>query len=244
MKKIAIVTGGSRGIGKQISIDLAKNNYKVLVNYNKSKSKAEKLKKNLTEKGFDIEIFKADVSKESDVKKLFEYCKECYGSIDLLVNNAGISHEGLITDLSAEEWDSIMNTNLRSVFLCSKEALKIMISNHSGKIINISSMWGVTGGSYEVAYSASKAGIIGFTKGLAKEVGPSGINVNAIAPGVIMTDMMNSFSEEEINDLKEETPLMKVGSAEDISSLVLFLGSEKSNFITGQVIGANGGFVI
>lgn len=244
MKKTAIVTGGSRGIGRQISMDLAREGYNVVINYNRSAEKAEEIKEELKKEGIDCVIYKADVSKGNEVKEMFEFCIDKFQKIDLLVNNAGISSEGLITDLEEEEWDNIVNTNLKSVFLCSKEALKTMISNHEGKIINMSSMWGVTGGSCEVAYSATKAGVIGFTKALAKEVGLSGINVNAIAPGVIMTDMMSDFTEEDINALKEETPLMKLGSPKDISQMVIFLASDKSDFITGQIIGVNGGFVI
>ncbi|MEG0250178.1 MAG: SDR family oxidoreductase [Peptostreptococcus sp.] len=244
MKKIAIVTGGSRGIGRQICIDLAKNNYKVIINYNKSEKCAQELKQMLEDEGCEVDTYPANVSNGDEVKGLIDYCIQRYGNLDLLVNNAGISMEGLITDMSEEEWDSLINTNLKSVFLCSKEALKVMVSNHSGKIINLASMWGVTGGSCEVAYSASKAGVIGFTKALAKEVGPSGVNVNAVAPGVIMTDMMSSFSEDDVNELKEDTPLMKLGYPEDVAAMVLFLASEKADFITGQIIGVNGGFVI
>lgn len=160
----------------------------------------------MREEGYQVEIFKADVSKQDQVKAMFDFCMDRFGSIDVLVNNSGISYEGLITDMNEEDWDRIIDTNLKSVFLCSKEALKHMISNHSGKIINISSMWGQVGASCEVAYSASKAGMIGFTKALAKEVGPSGINVNAIAPGVIMTDMMKDFDQSDIDYLKDETP--------------------------------------
>ena len=191
-----------------------------------------------------MEIFKADVSKQDQVKAMFDFCMDRFGSIDVLVNNSGISYEGLITDMDEEDWDRIIDTNLKSVFLCSKEALKHMISNHSGKIINISSMWGQVGASCEVAYSASKAGMIGFTKALAKEVGPSGINVNAIAPGVIMTDMMKDFDQSDIDYLKDETPLMRLGQPEDIANLVSFLVSDKADFITGQVLASNGGFVI
>ena len=244
MKKTAVVTGGSRGIGRQICLELAREGYNVVINYNKSAEKAEEVKNILKEEGHECEIFRADVSKGSDVKALFDFCIEKYSTIDLLVNNAGISSEGLITDMTEEEWDEIVSVNLKSVFLCSKEALKTMISNHSGKIINMSSMWGVTGGSCEVAYSATKAGVIGFTKALAKEVGLSGINVNAIAPGVIMTDMMSEFTEDDIAALKEETPLMKLGSPKDIADAVLFLASDRADFITGQVLGVNGGFVI
>ena len=244
MKKTALVTGGSRGIGRQICLDLAREGYNVIINYNKSEDRAKKIKEKLNAESINCEIFKADVSKSEEVKRMFEFCIEKYKTLDLLVNNAGISFEGLITDMEEKDWDNIVSNNLKSVFLCSKEALKIMISEHKGKIINMSSMWGVTGGSCEVAYSASKAGVIGFTKALAKEVGPSGINVNAIAPGVIMTDMMNDFTEDDIRVLKDETPLMELGNPKDISNAVLFLASEKSDFITGQIIGVNGGFVI
>lgn len=198
----------------------------------------------MREEGYQVEIFKADVSKQDQVKAMFDFCMDRFGSIDVLVNNSGIRYEGLITDMNEEDWDRIIDTNLKSVFLCSKEALKHMISNHSGKIINISSMWGQVGASCEVAYSASKAGMIGFTKALAKEVGPSGINVNAIAPGVIMTDMMKDFGQSDIDYLKDETPLMRLGQPEDIANLVSFLVSDKADFITGQVLASNGGFVI
>lgn len=243
-KKVAIVTGSSRGIGKEIASELARNDYRVLINYKSSQKIAGELKEKLISEGCDVDIFKADVSKSRDVDELFSYCLKKYGTIDLLVNNAGVSLEGLITEVTEKEWDNVIDTNLKSVFLCSKKVLNTMISNHSGKIINITSMWGVAGGSCEVVYSASKAGIIGFTKALAKEVGPSGINVNAIAPGVIMTDMMGKFSDDDITALKDETPLMRVGSTEDVASLVVYLASEKSDFITGQIIGVNGGFVI
>lgn len=244
LRKVAIVTGGARGIGRQISIDLANLGYRVVINYNNSKLAAEKLKIELEEKNCEVEIFKADVSKEEEVISLIGFCMEKYGNIDVLVNNAGISLEGLITDISVDEWDKLIDTNLKSVFLCSRETVKIMLSNHSGKIINITSMWGVTGGSCEVVYSASKAGIIGFTKALAKEVGPSHINVNAIAPGVIMTEMMDGFTNEEVSDLMYNTPLMRLGSVKDVSGIVKFLVSDDSDFVTGQVIGVNGGFVI
>lgn len=244
MNKVAVVTGGARGIGRCISTKLAENGYSVLINYNNSYNCAKELMNELSTKGYKIDIYKADVSNSQDVISMIDYCIENFGKIDLLVNNAGISSEGLLTDVTEEEWDKVIDTNLKSVFMCSKQALKYMISEHYGKIVNITSMWGVTGGSCEVVYSASKAGIIGFTKALAKEVGPSGINVNAVAPGVIMTDMMSGFSDGDIEVLKNDTPLMRLGSAEDVAEVVLFLASEKSDFVTGQIIGVNGGFVI
>ena len=244
MSKVVLVTGGSRGIGRQVAIQLAKEGYRLLINYNKSQKEAQETCRFLRKEGYQVEIFKADVSKQDQVKAMFDFCMDRFGSIDVLVNNSGISYEGLITDMDEEDWDRIIDTNLKSVFLCSKEALKHMISNHSGKIINISSMWGQVGASCEVAYSASKAGMIGFTKALAKEVGPSGINVNALAPGVIMTDMMKDFDQSDIDYLKDETPLMRLGQPEDIANLVSFLVTDKADFITVQVLASNGGFVI
>lgn len=244
MKKVVVVTGGSRGIGREICIQLSQQEDIVIINYNKSKKEAEEVYNYLKSKGYQVEIFKADVSKKDQVEDLFSFCISKFGRIDVLVNNAGISYEGLITDMSEEDWDWVIDTNLKSVFLCSKEALTYMLPNHSGKIINISSMWGQVGASCEVAYSTSKAGIIGFTKALAKEVGPSGIKVNTVAPGVIMTDMMSGFSQEDIDYLKNETPLVRLGQTKDIANLVSFLVSDKSDFITGQVLASNGGFVI
>lgn len=244
MKKVVVVTGGSRGIGREICIQLSQQGDIIIINYNKSKKEAEEVYNYLKSKGYQVEIFKADVSKKDQVEDLFSFCISKFGRIDVLVNNAGISYEGLITDMSEEDWDWVIDTNLKSVFLCSKEALTYMLPNHSGKIINISSMWGQVGASCEVAYSTSKAGIIGFTKALAKEVGPSGIKVNTVAPGVIMTDMMSGFSQEDIDYLKNETPLVRLGQTKDIANLVSFLVSDKSDFITGQVLASNGGFVI
>lgn len=244
MKKIALVTGGSKGIGACICKELAKNGYTVVINYNSSEKEAKSVLEEILSLGGEASIYKANVSNREEVKSMFDYIKNTYNTIDLLVNNAGISSLNLITDTSDEEWDNIIDTNLKSVFLCCREALKIMVSNHSGKIINMSSMWGVTGGSCEVAYSASKAGVIGFTKALAKEVGPSNINVNAVAPGVVMTSMMEDFTEDDISVLKEETPLMRVGYPIDVANIVLYLASSKSDFITGQVIGVNGGICI
>lgn len=244
MKKVAIVTGGSRGIGRAIAASLAREDYQVVINYNKSEKKALELQNEILREGYEASIFKADVSKAEEVEAMFDFCMEKYKNVDLLVNNAGISVDGLLSDTSEEEWDRVMNVNLKSAFLCSKYALKIMTPNHSGKIINISSMWGLVGASYEVVYSTSKAAIIGMTKALAKEMGPSNITVNAIAPGVVITDMMSEYTYEEIQDLKNETPMMKVGYPEDIANAVTFLASDKADFITGQVLSVNGGFVI
>ena len=175
---------------------------------------------------------------------MFSEIEKAFGGVDVLVNNAGIAGQMLFTDITDEMWQKMINVNLSGAFHCCREALKFMINKKSGKIINIASMWGETGASMEVHYSASKAGLIGLTKALAKEVGLSGVTVNAVSPGVIMTDMMNSFSEADIAVLKDETPLNSLGTAENVADAVSFLASEKADFITGQVISVNGGFVI
>ena len=243
MNKTAVITGASRGIGKATAIEFARNGYNVLANYNNSEKEASELEKMLTEEGYSIKVFKADVSKSSEADAMIEYCLKEFGGLDVLVNNAGISQDKLFTDITDDDWERMMSVNVTSVFNCSRKALQHMIWEKSGSIINITSMWGETGGSCEVHYSASKAAIIGMTKALAKEVGPSNIRVNAVSPGVIMTDMCAYYGEETLNELKEETPLMKLGKPEDIAETVYFL-AEKGNFITGQVIGVNGGMVI
>lgn len=242
--KVALVTGGSRGIGADISKTLATGGYKVYVNYNKSKAQAVSLCSELNESGgIAIPIF-ADVSKESDVINMFSEINKNGDSVSLLVNNAGISHIGLFTELTLEQYNNIFDTNMKSVFLCSKIAALDMINKKSGKIINISSIWGIKGASCEAAYSASKAAVIGFTKAIAAELAPSGITVNAIAPGVIDTDMNKNLSEEDFNILKKEIPLGEIGKPADISSIVLFLASKNADYITGQVINASGGMII
>lgn len=183
---------------------------------------------------------KADVSNPAEVEAMFDEI----GAVDVLVNNAGISSQKLFTDITDDEWRRTIGVNLDGVFYCCRSALPHMISRKSGVIINISSMWGEVGASCEVHYSASKAGIIGLTKALAKEVGPSGVRVNCITPGVVMTDMMSEFDDETVNELKAETPLNRLGTPEDIAAAVLFLASDDASFITGQTLGVNGGFII
>ncbi len=242
--KTAVITGASRGIGKAIAEAFAKNNYNVVINYRSSEDDAFKLKEVLTEQGCECEIFKADIGIFSEAKALIDFCIEKYGKTDVLVNNAGISQIKLFTDISFDEWDNMVRTNLTGIFNTTQNAVKNMLKYHSGNIINISSMWGLVGASCEVHYSAVKAGVIGMTKALAKELGLSGIRVNCIAPGVILTDMMKSFSEDELISLKEEIPLNRFGTPEDIAELALFLASDKAKNITGQVFSSNGGMVI
>ncbi|MBE6020573.1 MAG: SDR family oxidoreductase [Firmicutes bacterium] len=244
MSKVAVVSGGSRGIGASICRTLAKQGYTVLINYRVNKEKAEALAEELKSQGWNAEPCQCDVRDENAVTELFSYIIGKYGKVDVLVNNAGIAHYGLITDVSTEEWDLVFDTNIKGMFLMCREALKNMVSNKYGRIVNISSMWGVCGASCETVYSASKAAVIGLTKAIAQEVGPSGITVNCVAPGAVQTDMMKELSEDTVKMLEEETPLGRVGTPEDIAEAVAFLVSDKASFITGAVLNANGGMVI
>lgn len=235
--KTVLITGASRGIGRCMAINLSKKGYTVIANFNKSEEQALELQRE-----YNIDIFKADITKREEIKKMVKYCTEKYGKIDVLINNAGISQIKLFTEISDDDWNNIINTNLTSVFLVSQEVTRNMIQNQSGCIINISSMWGDVGASCETHYSASKAGVNGLTKAMAKELGLSNIRVNAIAPGVIDTDMNKNLSDETINMLKENIPLNKIGKAEDISKCAEWLIED--NYTTGQIIAVNGGFVI
>lgn len=238
--KTILVTGGSRGIGRAIVERFAKEGYNVVLNYNKSEYAALDIAKQYK----NVEIFKANVSNPKDVEAMVNFAEEKFKKIDVLVNNAGISSSSLLQDLSLEEWNNLFEVNVTGTFLVTKNVLPNMISNKSGKIINISSVWGLVGASMEVAYSASKAAIIGFTKALAKEVGPSGITVNAIAPGIVMTDMVSNLTLDEFEEIRKDIPLERIGETSDISNTAFFLASEEANYITGQVISPNGGWVI
>lgn len=243
MKKIILITGASRGIGRDIAKTLAKNSNNMLIaNYNKSEKEAIELKEGLKSEGIDIEIIKADVSKRNEAKEMVQEVLNKYGKIDVLINNAGISQYKLFNDITDEEWDNIINTNLKSAFMVTQETVRNMINNKEGCIINISSIWGVAGASMEVAYSTSKAGLIGLTKSLAKELGPSNIRVNAIAPGIINTGMNNRFSKDELQSIKDEIPLEKIGNTADITKCVKWLIED--SYTTGQVISINGGWDI
>lgn len=243
MKKIILITGASRGIGRDIAKTLSKDsNNMVIANYNKSEKEAIELKENLKNDGINIEIIKADVSKRNEAKEMVQEVLNKYGKIDVLINNAGISQYKLFNDITDEEWDNIINTNLKSAFMVTQEAVRNMINNKEGCIINISSIWGVAGASMEVAYSTSKAGLIGLTKSLAKELGPSNIRVNAIAPGIINTGMNNRFSKDELQSIKDEIPLEKIGNTADITKCVKWLIED--SYTTGQVISINGGWDI
>ena len=240
--KTVIVTGGSRGIGAAIVKELAKEKYNIVLNYNKSEEEAKKIQKELEELDIKIEIFKADVSKREEVEKLVKFTLEKFKNIDILINNAGIAQVKPFMDITDEDWEKMMQINLNSVFYCTQEVLNNMIHNKKGCIINISSIWGITGGSCEVHYSASKAAIDGMTKALAKELGPSNIRINSIAPGAIMTDMNSDCTQEEIEEINKQIPLGKFGEGLDIAKCVKWLIED--NYTTGQVISPNGGWVI
>ena len=240
--KVVVVTGGSKGIGAETVKKLAIEDYNVILNYNKSEDKAKEIQSELLKLGKKIEIFKADVSNREEVKKLILFTINTFGKIDVLVNNAGISQEGLFTDITDLMWNNLLKTNLNSVFYCSQEVLPYMIKQKKGCIINISSIWGETGSSCEVAYSTTKAAINGLTKALAKEVGPSNIRVNAIAPGIINTDMNKKLTTEEIMDIKNQIPLMRIGRTLDIANCIKWIIED--SYTTGQIISINGGWYI
>ena len=234
--KVVLITGASRGIGRATAEFLFNEGYTVIANYNKSEDKALELKEK------NIDIFKADVSKRDEVKKLVDYVLTKYGKIDVLINNAGIDQSKVFQDVTDEDWNNIIGTNLYSAFCVSQEVLPNMINNKLGCIINISSIWGLVGASCESLYSISKAGIDAMTKSLAKELGPSNIRVNSIAPGCIDTDMNKNLSIEELEEIKNETPLQKIGKPEDIAKCIKWLIED--NFTTGQIISINGGWII
>lgn len=237
--KTVFITGGSRGIGRAMVELFSSNGYSVAFTYKNSESEA----KSLAECTGALAI-RADSASECDVISAVNAAEEAFGRIDCLINNAGVSSFSLFTDLTLEEWNSHLAVNLTGAFLYSKATIPSMVARKSGRIINITSMWGITGSSCEVHYSTAKAGLIGMTKALAKELGPSGICVNAIAPGLIDTDMNKSLSAEDIKAIEDETPLMRIGTAEEVARVALFLADEGGSFITGEVLNVSGGYLI
>ena len=242
--KIALITGGAQGIGSAICKELASQNYFVIINYFKSKTQVDKLVKEIKEANGYAESYMCDVRNYEDNAKMIDYIIKKYGQIDLLVNNAGISEHKLFQDITMEDYNNMISTNLSSAFMLSQMVVKHMISAQKGKIINISSIWGLCGASMEVHYSVAKAGLIGLTKSLAQELAPSNIQVNCVAPGAINTRMMQCFTQDEITDFCDTIPLGHLGTPEDVASCVGFLASDKANYITGQVLSPNGGIVI
>lgn len=242
--KVAIVTGGTRGIGRAIALKLADHGTNIVINYRNSDKEAEELKCILEEKGVKVLAVKCDISNFEDSKNLMDKCKEVFGKIDILVNNAGITKDTLIMRMKEEDFDNVIDVNLKGTFNCAKHASAIMLKQRFGKIINMTSVVGIAGNAGQVNYAASKAGVIGLTKSLAKELGSRGITVNAVAPGFINTDMTASLSEKVKEEASKNIPLKRLGDPEDVANLVRFLASDAANYITGQVINVDGGMVM
>lgn len=242
--KTVLVTGASRGIGKATAEAFGRLGYNVAVNYCNNRKAAEEAAADIGSYGGRAAIYKADISKSGEVSEMISDIEKELGGIDILVNNAGIAEQIVFTDITEEKWDRMFDVNVKGAYLVTKAVLPHMIHEKSGRIINISSMWGVTGGSCEVHYSAAKAAVIGMTKALAKELGPSGITVNCVAPGVIETEMNSHLSAEDKQILCDDTPLMKIGTPEDVAAAVLYFASEGAGFVTGQILCADGGITV
>ena len=244
MNKTVLVTGGARGIGRGIAEKFAQNNYNIIINYNESHDLAMDFEKSLKDRGIMAMAIRADVSDAQQVKAMVDQAMDYFGKIDVLVNNAGIADMNLITDIKEEVWDRLFDVNVKGVFNCTQAVVKGMISEKAGRIINISSIWGIVGASMECHYSATKGAVIAFSKALAKELGPSGITVNTVAPGAVETDMIAPLGEDVFQQVREETPLGTLGRVDQIAETVFFLADESGSFITGQLISPNGGLVI
>ncbi len=241
--RTVFITGASRGIGRACALLFAENGYRIAANYLQDDEAALSLKAEIEKNGGTCSLYKADISDSASAAEIIKQAETDLGGLDVLINNAGISQQKLFDTITDSDFDRMLSVNTKGTFNCSREASRIMIRCHSGRIINISSMWGVTGGSMEVHYSASKAAVIGMTKALAKELGPSGITVNCIAPGLIDTDMNSCHSPETIKEIVESTPMMRIGTPRDVALAALFFAGEDASFITGQVLGVDGGLV-
>lgn len=244
MKKTVVITGASKGIGAATAILFARKGYNVVIGYNNSFQTAKLLSSSLLSQGYSIMPFKVNVTNKLETDLLIKETVYKFGSVDILINNAGIAFTGLITETEDFDSDRIFDVNLKGVYNCCRSVTPTMVNQKSGKIINISSIWGQVGASCEVAYSAAKAGVIGLTKALAKELAPSGITVNSISPGLIDTTMNANISIDDLNAFVEDIPLGRMGDAEEIAAAALFLASDDADYITGQVLGVNGGYVM
>ena len=242
--KNAIITGASRGIGREIALTLAENGANIVINYRNYNNEIEALVKDIEAKGVKIVTVKCDVSNFEEVENLISEAKEKLGSIDILVNNAGITKDGLLMRMKQEDFDSVLDVNLKGVFNTTKLITPIMMKQRTGKIINISSVVGLVGNAGQCNYAASKAGVIGFSKSIARELAPRGVNINVVAPGYIDTDMTNGLSDKVKESILQTIPMKKMGSTKDVANLVLFLSSGLSDYITGQVINVDGGMVM
>lgn len=242
--KCAIVTGAAKGIGKSIALKLASLGANIVLNYRSSEKEAAEVADEIKELGVEVLTVKADISKLDEVEGLVKSAKEKFGSVDIMVNNAGITKDTLILRMKEEDFDSVIDVNLKGVFNCMKAITPIMVRQKQGKIISISSVVGIAGNAGQVNYSASKAGIIGMTKSLAKELGSRGINVNAVAPGFIETDMTSTLGDKVKEEAEKNIPLKRFGKAEDVAECVAFLASGASDYITGQVIQVDGGMLM
>ena len=243
-KEIVLVTGGAGGIGAAIVEKFALAGHPVVLQYFQSKEKAENIAAKLRKQNAQVLLVQADLRQQTEVERMVQEIETQWGKVGILINNAGIAQQKLFTDITAEEWRNMFAVHVDGAFYCTQALLPAMISAKNGKIIFISSMWGQVGGSCEVHYSAAKGALQAMSQALAKELGPSGIRVNCVAPGFIQTAMNSQFDTETVNMLKEETPLGILGEAQDVADLVYFLASEEAKFITGQIIGCNGGLVI
>ncbi|MFC4404613.1 3-oxoacyl-[acyl-carrier-protein] reductase [Gracilibacillus xinjiangensis] len=242
--KVALITGASRGIGRAIAINYAKNGAKVAINFSGNEEKAQAVVKEIIELGGEAIKFKANVSKEDEVKEMIKEVVKTFGSLDILVNNAGITRDNLIMRMSETDFDEVININLKGVFLCTKAVTRQMMKQKSGRIINVSSVVGVSGNPGQANYVSAKAGVIGLTKTTAKELAMRNILVNAIAPGFIETDMTDQLTDEQKEQMLALIPLQKLGKADDVANVALFLASEQSNYVTGQTIQVDGGMVM
>lgn len=244
MEKTFVISGFSGAIGSQIAREAAKSGYNIVGIFNKSESKAQFIQNEISALGIRCDIFRCNLNDDNDISRLCDILNESYDTVDVLVNCAGIASFGLFDNFSVDEINRVLNINLKSALMLSQVCIKKMLSRKSGCIINISSMWGEVGASCEVIYSAAKAGLIGFTKALAKEISPSGIRVNCITPGLIESDMNSSLSGEDLAAVVEETPVGRIGYPSDVARAVMYLSSDDASFITGEVLRVNGGLVI